>query len=215
MKGNFHVQFLGEGVLATAPPYPTTSAGYNGKLLIKPAAKSILSVLRKVRTLIKDNKSATAGTLICYLNPLIRGWAMYHRHVVSAKVFQSVDYALFYSLWRWARRRHPNKGKHWVKARSFHTLGSRHWVFSGDVRGPKGRPLAVHLSAAHGLHITRHTKIENRVNPYDPRWEVSIEERLGLKMTVFLQGRHTLLSLWKRQNGRCAHCGDAITTITG
>ena len=23
MKGNFHVQFLGEGVAATSPPYPT------------------------------------------------------------------------------------------------------------------------------------------------------------------------------------------------
>lgn len=23
MKGNFHVQFLGEGVTATSPPYPT------------------------------------------------------------------------------------------------------------------------------------------------------------------------------------------------
>jgi len=58
---------------------------YNGKLLIKPSAKSILSVLGKVRTLIKDNKSATAGTLICHLNPLIRGWAMYHRHVVHLR----------------------------------------------------------------------------------------------------------------------------------
>ena len=25
MKGNFHVQFLGEGVAATSPPYPTKS----------------------------------------------------------------------------------------------------------------------------------------------------------------------------------------------
>ena len=25
MKGNFHVQFLGEGVAATSPPYPTVT----------------------------------------------------------------------------------------------------------------------------------------------------------------------------------------------
>ena len=25
MKGNFHVRFLGEGVAATSPPYPTLS----------------------------------------------------------------------------------------------------------------------------------------------------------------------------------------------
>jgi len=174
-----------------------------------------MAVLRKVRTLIKNNKSAAAGTHICQLNPLIRGWAMYHRHVVSAKVFQSVDHAIFQSLWRWAKRRHPAKGKRWVKERYFHTVGSRQWVFSGEVRGSNGQPQSVHLYAAHGLHITRHTKIESRVNPYDPQWEVYIEERLGLKMAASLRGRTTLLSLWKRQKGRCAHCGETLTTITG
>src|SRR5215467_6421830 len=37
---------------------------YNGKLLIKPSAKSIKSLLRNVRAVIKGNKSASAGTLI-------------------------------------------------------------------------------------------------------------------------------------------------------
>jgi RNA-directed DNA polymerase len=188
---------------------------YNGKLLIKPSAKSVKTLLRNVRRLIKANKTASAGALICQLNPLIRGWALYHRHVVSAKTFQSVDHAIFQALWRWAKRRHPNKGVRWVKARYFHQINARQWVFSGEVRGPKGQPEAVHLYAAHRLHITRHTKIESRANPYDPRWELYLEERLGLKMAASLSGRHTLLYLWKRQNGRCAHCGEAITTITG
>ena len=37
MKGNFHVQFLGEGVAATSPPYPTPterSAGGNIDCLV-------------------------------------------------------------------------------------------------------------------------------------------------------------------------------------
>ena len=58
---------------------------YHDKLLIKPSAKSIKSVLRKVRAVIKGNKSASAGNLICHLNPIIRGWAMYHRHGVRIK----------------------------------------------------------------------------------------------------------------------------------
>src|ERR687888_489060 len=118
---------------------------YNGKLLIKPSAKSIKSLLRKVRAVIKGNKSASAGNLICHLNPIIRGWAMYHRHAVSAKVFQSVDHAIFQSLWRWAKRRHPNKGVRWVKARYFHTTDDRNWVLAGKARGPKGQLQAVHL----------------------------------------------------------------------
>src|SRR5215472_5881460 len=106
---------------------------YNGKLLIKPSAKSIKTLLRKVRAVIKGNKSASAGNLICHLNPIIRGWARYHRHAVSAKVFQSVDHAIFQALWRWAKRRHPNKGVRGVKARYFHTSDERYWVFSGKV----------------------------------------------------------------------------------
>jgi RNA-directed DNA polymerase len=59
---------------------------YTGKLLIKPSAKSIKTGLRNVRSVIKGNKSAAAGSLISQLNPIIRGWAMYHRHAVSAKI---------------------------------------------------------------------------------------------------------------------------------
>jgi RNA-directed DNA polymerase len=188
---------------------------YHGKLLIKPSAKSIRALLRKVRGVIKANKSAAAGTLICQLNPLIRGWAMYHRHVVSAKVFQSIDHAIFQALWRWAKRRHPNKGVRWVKARYFATTGDRHWVFSGEVRGPKGHPEIVRLFSAHGLPITRHTKIESKVNPYDPQWELYLEKRLSHTMAASLQGRKTVLALWKRQHGRCPHCGLAITPTTG
>jgi len=82
---------------------------------------------------------------------------MYHRHGVSAKVFQSVDHAIFQALWRWAKRRHPNKGVRWVKARYFHTSDERHWVFSGMVRGSKGQSQTVHLFTAHSLPITRHS----------------------------------------------------------
>jgi RNA-directed DNA polymerase len=175
---------------------------YNGKLLIKPSAKSIKTVLRKARAVIKGNKSAAAGSLICHLNPIIRGWAMYHRHAVSAKVFQSVDHAIFQALWRWARRRHPNKGVQWVKARYFHLIGDRHWVFSGKARGPQGKPQAVHLFPAHSLPITRHTKIHSEATSYDPQWELYLEKRLGLKMAASFKGRKTLLHLWRRQDGR-------------
>ena len=188
---------------------------YHGKRLIKPSAKSIKTVLRKVRGLIKANKSAAAGTLICHLNPLIRGWAMYHRHAVSAKVFESVDHAIFQALWRWAKRRHPNKGLRWVKARYFHSIGDRNWVFSGEVRAPKGKRQAVHLFRAHRLPITRHTKIKGEANPYNPQWELYCEKRLARKMTDSLEGRKTLLNLWRRQDGRCPHCGAAITPLTG
>jgi RNA-directed DNA polymerase len=188
---------------------------YHGKLLIKPAPKTIKAFLRKVRSVIKTNKSAAAGSLICLLNPLIRGWAQYHRHVVSAKVFQTVDHAIFQSLWRWAKRRHSNKGVRWVKARYFTTVGTQHWVFAGEVQGAAGQRQAVQLFKAHSLPISRHPKIANGANPYDPRWELYFEQRESVMMATSLKGRNFLLTLWQRQGGQCSHCGEVITPGTG
>ena len=59
---------------------------YNGKLLIKPSKNAIKSFLKKVRTIVKENKTATQDLLIYKLNPVIRGWVNYHRYVVSAEL---------------------------------------------------------------------------------------------------------------------------------
>ena len=186
-----------------------------GKLLIKPSGKSIKTVLRTVRGVSNTNKSAAAGTLICLLNPLLRGWALYHRHVVSARVCQSVDPALFQALGGWANRRHHTKGVRWVKARYFATRGTQHWGFSGAVRGPTGHRSAVHLFAAHRLPISRHTKSASGANPYDPGWEAYCEQRLDRTMRTSLTGHERVRSLWQRQEGRCPHCEDTITPDTG
>src|SRR6516165_94845 len=87
---------------------------YAGKLLIKPARKNIHAFLGHIREMVKANKQATAGQLIAQLNPVIRGWANYHRHVVSKVVFNKVDTAIFKSLWSWATRRHPKQSRRWV-----------------------------------------------------------------------------------------------------
>ena len=92
---------------------------YKGKLLIKPSKKNQHAFLTKVREIIKANKSATAGNLITQLNPLISGWANYHQHVASKRTFSDVDTAIFKALWRWAKRRHPNKNAKWIRRKYF------------------------------------------------------------------------------------------------
>lgn len=77
---------------------------YNGKLLIKPSKNAIKSFLTKVRTIVKETKTATQDTLIRKLNPVIRGWVNYHRYVVSADTFGLIDHRIFECLWRRACR---------------------------------------------------------------------------------------------------------------
>jgi RNA-directed DNA polymerase len=80
-------------------------------LLIKPSKKNVKTFLSNIREVIRANKQATAYGLVALLNPKIRGWANYHRHVVSKVIYSHVDHAIFRCLWQWAVRRHPNKGR--------------------------------------------------------------------------------------------------------
>jgi RNA-directed DNA polymerase len=145
---------------------------YNGKLLIKPSVKSIKSLLDKVRGLINTNQQTTLGHLISQLNPLIRGWANYHRHVCSKQTFSKIDHAIFLALWAWAKRRHPRKSRQWIKKKYFSVIEHRQWVFSGESTNPSGEPQKIYLFQAHRVPIKRHIKIRGEVNPYDPVWEL-------------------------------------------
>jgi RNA-directed DNA polymerase len=188
---------------------------YQGKLLIKPAQKNVKAFLEKVRTTIKANQQATAGHLIAQLNPAIRGWAYYHRHVVSKETFSRVDHEIFKALWRWSKRRHPRKPKQWIKDKYFRTDQGRNWDFYGEVIGKDGKPRQIRLLHAKKVAIKRHIKVRGAANPYDPQWDPYFEKRLNMQMADNLKKRRVLLNLWREQNGVCPVCEQRITKRTG
>jgi len=116
----------------------------NGKLLIKPSKKNTRTFLRKVREIVRRNAGAPTHALIRQLNPVIRGWANDHRHVVAKRASGRVDHVIFRLIWKWARRRHPRKGARWVKRRYFDRVGTRDWWFFADTLWwiPLSRPRA-------------------------------------------------------------------------
>lgn len=106
---------------------------YNGKLLITPSKKNVHTFLESIRKVVGENKQATAGNLIAQLNPKIRGWANYHRHVVSKETYAKVDHAIFCALWQWSKRRHPKKPITWIKKKYFTSIEGQNWVFHGEI----------------------------------------------------------------------------------
>ena len=188
---------------------------YNDKLLIKPAQKNIKAFLTKVRATIKANKQAKAGDLIIRLNPIIRGWAQYHRHIVSKKVFSRVDMEIFRALWRWAKRRHSSKPREWIIQKYFRPTPNHKWRFFGQGSDKDGKPVTIYLTRAIQIPIRRHAKVKANANPYDPQWEAYFEKRLDTRMGDKLWGKQQLLSLWRSQKGTCPICQQKITETTG
>ncbi|MCB1736279.1 MAG: group II intron reverse transcriptase/maturase [Gammaproteobacteria bacterium] len=184
---------------------------YGEKLLIKPAHSNLKSFLAKVRDVIRRHRAVPASVLIANLNPVIRGWANYHRHVVSAETFKYVDYRIWKLLWKWARRRHQNRHKRWVKEKYFARFGSRSWVFHGI--GSAGQ--LSKLVYASDIPIKRHTKIKSEANLFDPEYELYFESRLERLWRDSCDGRRRILGLWLAQNKRCLVCAAPITKQTG
>jgi RNA-directed DNA polymerase len=188
---------------------------YGNKLLIKPAEKSIRKLMEKVSQIVKSHPQAKAANLIRLLNPIIRGWVQYHRHVVSKAIFNTIDHNIFKVLWQWARRRHPHKNAQWIRRKYFCAVNAKNWVFFGNATGKTGKPRKALLFSAAQTPIQRHIKIRGKANPYDPTWEVYLEQRLGTKMNATLAGKRKLLYLWKKQNGLCPVCNQKITPQSG
>lgn len=180
---------------------------YKGKFLIKPSKENFKAITKKIRDVIAGNKAAKQSNLIQLLNPLIRGWCNYHSGIVAKEAYSKLDKVIWEKLWQWCYRRHPNKGKRWIKDKYFKHVGSRKWVF-------KAKSGEILLNAA-DTKIVRHIKIKGDYNPFDPEWEMYSEERLQKQMAKHLKHRERLLKIWKTQDGRCPCCEEKITTETG
>jgi RNA-directed DNA polymerase len=141
---------------------------YHGKLLIKPAKASIAAVKDKIRAIFEASGSLPQDALIRQLNPIIRGWGGYYRHVVSKKVFSDIDHAIGRMTWNWAKRRHPQKGLRWIKDRYFAHRDGRDWVFTDG---------STSLFRMASIPIRRHVKIRGDANPFDPKYAVYFRRR--------------------------------------
>lgn len=160
---------------------------YAGKLLIQPAKKNVKSFLATVRGVIRANATSTQANLLLVLNPIIRGWANYHRHVVSKARFAWVDHQIWYILWKWAVRRHPMKPANWVKRKYFLVRGHRHWVFATKTI-VNGYARFGELFATSTVTIVRHVKVQCGANPFDPAWDDYFARRVAKRNFVFEPG---------------------------
>jgi RNA-directed DNA polymerase len=167
---------------------------YKRRLLTKPQKDKVLRHLRGIKSYLDTHRQAPAGRVIKDLTPVIRGWANYYRHCVASATFQRVDHRQWQMLWKWAKRRHPNKSSRWVRRRYFRRDG--YWTFHAQ-----GVPLVRHGATP----ITRFVKVRGRNSPYDPKlhayWQQRTKQRIAVR--TYAKQRQALLVA---QAYRCALC---------
>ncbi len=159
---------------------------YKGKFLIKPSKKSIQSIIDKIRTVTKKAKAWSQDALIKTLNPIIRGWANYHRHNAAKQTFKNLDNYLWTVTWQWGKRRHSDRGFKWIANRYWHSEGERNWVFQ-----TKENTLLEFSDAS----IRRHNFPKLDANPYlDRKYFLERKERMK-RQTPWIQTKLSYFAL--------------------
>jgi RNA-directed DNA polymerase len=183
---------------------------YGGKLLIKPNQKNVKAFYRKVKEIIATSVSIPTETLIQRLNPVLKGWAQYHKGPVSKQTFSKLDHLIYWRLMRWGLRRHPRKSAKWVYSHYWKQCGSRK-QFAGLQDDPFGgdKRIPLPLYSLADMKIVRHAKVKGDYNPFHPDW-VAYGEKLRVRRmgdTIWSAQR---ASLWFDQGGKCALCEQEI-----
>ena len=148
---------------------------YKGVLLMKPSKESVKRINRKIGDVLHKAASWKQDEVIKILNPIITGWTNYHRHIASKSTFSRLDFIKWSQLWRWAKRRHSDKGHHWIVDRYWSKKGSRKWVFCTEEQILKNFA---------DTPIQRHYMVKLDMNPFlDREYFINRIERMRGRTT--------------------------------
>ncbi len=150
---------------------------YNGKLLMRPMRANVKDLIQRTRTLIRRNFGTKTENLLHQLNRTLRGWAHQFRHLVASKTFNYLDHCIFKQLWRWARRRHNNKGLRWIKTRYFSRVGNARWLLNAKQVRAGRRPQTIVQFRMSSLRIRRHIKVRAEARYHDARYAEYFKDR--------------------------------------
>lgn len=176
--------------------------GKPAKLQITPSKASLDAVKAKIKTLCRKARGAKPEQLIDKLNPVLRGWANYHRHVICAESFSKLDSFVWRRLYRWAKSRHPNKTGQWIAQRYFSLEKGRAWWFTDPHTGKQ----VIRVQAT--VKAQRHVKIRGAANPFDRQWKHYFHNRD--RQMKWQTSSNSYRAILARQKGRCPVCRQII-----
>jgi RNA-directed DNA polymerase len=184
---------------------------YNGKLLIKPSKKKVLDFCKRIGKEIKALNGATQETVITKLNPILRGFANYYKAQVSKETFSYISHKVWQYLWRWAKRRHPNKNTKWIRKAYFKTINGNKWTFACIISEHRGMVERIFsLYSIKYTPIERHIKVKGEASPDDPSLKEYWDKRhQKLGKSYWTRGSKNYL-IAHNQEWKCPICGEPL-----
>ncbi|MEO1373449.1 MAG: group II intron reverse transcriptase/maturase [Cyanobacteria bacterium J06635_10] len=180
--------------------------------IIKPGKKEIAEFLKEIDIFLKGNaNSMTFEQIINHLNPKIRGWGQYYRHVVSKETFQKIRNDVLDKLWRFLKRRHPSKSVTWIRKTYFTTVDQDFCnPYAMKTYGTnKGTKITL-VNIAKDVPIIRFVKVKGNNSPFDPKLQDYWKKRKTTRgKTRFAKGSKYEV-IYQNQNGICPICGEPI-----
>ena len=148
---------------------------YNNKLIIKPSNASIKAIKSKLKEIFTTCRGNNLAHLIKKLNPIVRGWANYHRHICASKAFSKLDNFIFTNILKWMRRG-TGKSYKWILEKYVGKIENHTRRFKAK---PKGSKKYVVLAGMFDAKIRRYIKIRGAFNPHLREWLPYLAWRAG------------------------------------
>ena len=183
---------------------------YNGKLLIKPSKKKVRDFCKRIGKEIKALNGCEQEAVIKKLNPILRGFANYYKGGVSKETFNYISHRVWQYLWRWAKRRHPNKNTSWVRKRYFKTINGNKWTFACNISDRQGKEKDLILYPIAYTPIERHIKVKGDASPDDPSLKEYWEKRHQKQGKSYWERNSRNYKVAQNQDWKCPSCGEPL-----
>jgi RNA-directed DNA polymerase len=182
---------------------------------IKPSKKNIQEFKDRLKEVFKELNGQNQLSLVLKLNPIIRGWANYHKNVVSKRIFCDLDSYIFSKLVKWGKRLHRKDSwttiskKYWGK----HCPGRNDiWVFGHKAKN-NNEDFSYYLEKLAWTPIVRHIPVLFTNSPDDPElkeyWEKRSKQNESRRLSQKVaKGK---CDIAKSTDYKCRWCNDRIT----
>ena len=176
--------------------------GTPATLQIPPSKGRVQGIKTKGKALCKQAVGATPARLIESLNPVLRGWANDHRHVIGTETCAKLDSCVGRRWYRWAKHRPPEQTGRWITPRSLPHQRGASWRCTDPTSGQQI------IRGQEAVKPQRPIKIKGDANPFEPQWEAYFQHRdrqLARRTPSVLRAQ-----VLHQQQGLCPNCRPGI-----